>query len=225
MFLILFDFDGTLVDSQHSIVAAMQDAFGSHNLPSPSREDVLSVVGLSLDQAVWYLHREANVNLIKSLVAAYKDAYTVNRKRSAYEEPLYAGARETLNSLYKRDDVFLGIATGKSRKGLLRVLDEHDLRGHFQTLQTADDARSKPHPEMIERALRDTGIEKSRTVMIGDTSFDMEMGKIAKVTPIGVSWGYHDVNRLKKTGAKHVVDNFSELQSILTSFCEQREAV
>ncbi len=225
MFLILFDFDGTLVDSQNSIVEAMQTAFISHDLPVPTRNEVVSVVGLSLDQAVWYLHREADVNLIKRLVAAYKEAYTAIRQRSAHEEPLYDGALDALNSLYRRDDVFLGIATGKSRKGLLRVLNDHNLRNHFQTLQTADDARSKPHPEMIERALMDTGIEKSRTVMIGDTSFDMEMGKIAKVTPIGVSWGYHDVSRLEKSGAKHTVNDFSELLSILTSFCEQREAV
>lgn len=225
MYLILFDFDGTIVDSQNSIVEAMEYAFASHQLPRPSRNAVKSIVGLSLQQAIWELHNTADFNLIKSIEKNFKDAYAEIHSRPDHEDPLFDGVKDVLEAFSGQDNVFLGIATGKSRKGLLHTLERHDLSHYFHTLQTADDARSKPHPEMIDRALDATGIEKSDTVMIGDTTYDMEMGKIAKVTPIGVSWGYHHIDDLSQAGAKHIVHTFPELLSILTRFCEKKEAV
>ena len=108
--------------------------------------------------------------------------------------PPYAGIAEAVRTLAGRDDFVLGIATGKSRRGVARVLDREGWHGHFLTIQTADDHPSKPHPSMILRAMNETGAEPVSTLMVGDTSFDMEMARNANVGAVGVGWGYHETS-------------------------------
>jgi phosphoglycolate phosphatase len=128
---------------------------------------------------------------------------------------MFPGALEAIAGLAARPDTLLGIATGKSRRGVDRLLEREGLAGVFATIMTADDAPSKPHPAMIQQAMAETGAEANGTVMIGDTSFDILMARAASVRGIGVGWGYHDAEELTEAGAEAVAADFSELLSLL----------
>ncbi|MBX3508311.1 MAG: HAD family hydrolase [Parvibaculum sp.] len=213
--LVVFDCDGTLIDSQHMIVAAMNHAFDAHGLENLPREKVLSIVGLSLDEAIEALVPHVDLPLRRKLTESYKGAFFELRSRKDLAEPLFPGVREALDALSKRDDVLLGIATGKSQKGLRHALESHGLRDYFVTLQTADDAPSKPHPEMLRRAMRETGIDPADTVLVGDTTFDMQMARAARAHALGVDWGYHEPHLLTQSGARAVLDDFGGLAPAL----------
>ena len=212
---VIFDVDGTLVDSQADILAAMSGAFEAEGLVAPSRDAVLGIVGLSLDVAIPMLARGADHAACMRMVQGYKDAYAGLRRLLGADvsSPLYAGAREALLSLKGKDEVLLGVATGKSRRGLEKLIEAHGLDGMFLTRQVADDHPSKPNPSMIFQAMADLGVEARDTVMIGDTSFDMDMARAAGVGFIGVAWGYHEVARL--AGADVIIENFAQLEGAL----------
>lgn len=212
--LILFDVDGTLVDSQGSIVSAMTAAFGALSLPVPERADILSIVGLSLPHAMARLAAEQSASVQNSLVEAYKEAYHAQRlEQGAAQSPLYPGALDVLQALHAVPENLLGVATGKSQRGLDALLEVHGLEHYFVTRQVADHHPSKPHPSMIDTARAETGVEAASTVMIGDTSFDMQMAKAAGVAGVGVSWGYHAAATL--TDAALVIDSFEQLSPAL----------
>jgi phosphoglycolate phosphatase len=217
--LILFDCDGTLVDSQHVIFAAMTHAYDAHGLPCPEIDVVRRVVGLGLVEAIEALAPELGREEHVTLAQAYKSAFGLLRQDPRHREPLFPGVRETLVSLAEAG-FLLGVATGKSRKGLASTLRLHGLGDVFVTLQTADDAPGKPHPGMIENALRATGAARADTVMVGDTVFDIRMARNARVHPLGVSWGYHDVAELTEAGALHVLDAYAALPPWLAALWE-----
>ena len=159
---------------------------------------------------------DAEPALHAALAEEYRSAY--HRLRAAgtlVVEPLYPGIRETLVALDAAGWV-LGVATGKSDRGLALILAHHDLTHHFMTLQTADRHPSKPHPAMLERAMLEAGATPADTVMIGDTGFDMAMGVAARARAIGVDWGYHDAATLHEAGAEVVVADAAELRAVLT---------
>ena len=211
MNLVIFDCDGTIVDSQHMIVAAMDRAFATHGLVALPRAQTLSIVGLSLDQAIGRLLPGADKPLIDAVGQAYKAAFFDLRQDPANHEPLYPGAIEAIRQLAARDDTVLGIATGKSRRGVNAIFDRMDLHPHFVTIQTADGHPSKPHPSMIRTAIQEVGTTAASTVMIGDTTFDIEMAKNAEVAGIGVAWGYHPVDQLKLAGAHEIIATYDDL--------------
>lgn len=213
MRLIVFDVDGTLVDSQHLIVAAQAAAFAEVGLPAPERRVALSVVGLSLPQAFRRLVGEDGPVL--ELSERYKAAYNRLRIDPDYEEPLFPGMGDLLDRLYARQGVALGIATGKSRRGVDRLLAHYGWEDRFVTTQTADDAPSKPDPAMLLQAMKDAGTGPDSTVMVGDTTFDIGMAVAAGVAPIGVAWGYHAPGTLYRAGAVSVVDSAAALDGIL----------
>ncbi len=217
--LVMFDCDGTLVDSQHMIFAAMNHAFDQHGMACPDLDSVRRVVGLGLVEAIEalvpHLDRDAHVTLAES----YKDAFGHLRHDPLHAEPLFPGVREALSAL-SGAGYLLGIATGKSRRGLASTLNLHGLRDLFVTLQTADDAPGKPHPGMLENALRATGARREDTVMIGDTVFDIRMARNAGIHPLGVSWGYHSAEELADAGARHVLDDYAGLSPWLGSLWE-----
>jgi phosphoglycolate phosphatase len=207
MNLIVFDMDGTLIDSQAMIVAAMQAAWAGEGLDAPPRAATLSIVGLSLPVAMARLAPDLPEGRRDRLVAGYKAAFTALRATEL--APLYPGAREAVETLAARPGTVLGIATGKSRRGLDHVLDAHGLRGHFATAQVADDHPSKPDPSMLRAALSAVGA--ARAVMVGDTTFDIDMARAAGLPGIGVAWGYHPPANLRAAGAVVVLEAFAAL--------------
>ena len=213
MRLVVFDVDGTLVDSQHLIVAAQGVAFSEVGLPAPERRVALSVVGLSLPQAFRRLVGEDGP--VDELSERYKLAYNRLRLDPEHEEPLFPGMAELVEGLHAREDVALGIATGKSRRGVDRLLDHLGWTEWFVTTQTADDAPSKPDPAMLTQAMAAAGTRPDTTVMIGDTTFDMAMAVAAGVAPIGVGWGYHRPGALYGSGAVTVVETAAALNGLL----------
>lgn len=216
--LVMFDMDGTLLDSQDVIFEAMCRAFGMMGLKPRTRAEVLSIVGLSLEEAVSTLVPGLTDKEIKDGAALYKESFIAIRAEKGAEgaAPLYDGVREGLERLYKDDFLLMGVATGKARRGLDHAYASHDLGKFFVTHQTADDHPSKPHPSMLTTALAETGTEARRAVMVGDTQFDMEMAKAAGFHAIGVDWGYHPVERLG--AADQILSHFSDLPDYLNDY-------
>ena len=219
--LVVFDLDGTLVDSQHSIVAAMAEAFAAQGLVAPDAKAVRQVVGLSLEDAVARLvHHEQSVQ-VPAIAEGYKSAFLRARARPDHHEPLFPGAREAL-AVLDEADYLLGIATGKGRRGLEVSLERHGLRDFFVTLQTADIGPGKPAPAMLKRAMTETGIGPEATLVVGDTTFDMEMAVSAGAGAVGVDWGYHEAAALREAGALAVVESFNSLPPLIEEFLGPR---
>ncbi|MBN9670933.1 HAD-IA family hydrolase [Roseibium aggregatum] len=226
MYLIIFDVDGTLVDSQNSILHGLQVGFDAAGLPMPDRQRALSIVGRSLEEAFSDLVGPAYQDKVAMMADAYRQSKFSRREQGLEIDPLYPGAREAIERFHAREDVLLGIATGKALRGVRHMQEVHDLHGMFATIQTADTSPSKPHPDMIFRAMAETGAEPGRTVMLGDTGFDMTMAREAGAHAIGVTWGYHESTRLNAEGAELIVDSFEELdQAVAELFKFDEETV
>jgi phosphoglycolate phosphatase len=209
--LAVFDCDGTLVDSQVNICRAMEACFAVAKLDPPSRNDIRRIVGLSLVPAIAQLLPEADTRLHEVLAEDYKRAFHTLRQTGTLDpEPLYDGIAETIETL-DANGWLLGVATGKSDRGLALILAHHGLTHRFVTLQTADRHPSKPHPSMLELAMAEAGAGPETTVMIGDTSFDMAMARAAGAHALGVAWGYHTAHELREAGAHHVAEHASAL--------------
>ncbi len=208
--LCVFDCDGTLVDGLASISACMDEAFATCGLAVPPADAVKRVIGLSLADAILRLLPAGDRALAARLAAAYTLAFGDRRRRGAVEDPLYPGVLAALDNL-DAAGWLLGIATGKSSAGAQATLAGHGLGSRFVTLQTADVAAAKPAPEMLLRAMAETGARPEGTVMVGDTCYDMEMARSARVGAIGVAWGYHDAGELEAAGADVVVSSFAEI--------------
>jgi phosphoglycolate phosphatase len=208
--LAIFDCDGTIVDSQADICLAMEQCFAAAGLPPPTRERTRRVVGLSLVEAMQAMHPEGEADVHLALAEDYKFAFQRLRGAGLVEEPLYEGMSELIYAL-ESDGWLLGVATGKSDRGLRLCLERHALHPRFVTLQTADRHPSKPHPSMIEQAMADAGAAPETTMMIGDTSFDMAMARAAGVTAVGVAWGYHEPQELLAAGADFIAQQPSDI--------------
>ncbi|QIB35458.1 HAD-IA family hydrolase [Ancylobacter pratisalsi] len=211
MKLALFDCDGTLVDSQNVIVAAMTRAFARAQIDLPPRKALLGIVGLSLVEAMRRLGDGDPQFPAEQLAQFYREAFHALRGEPDFAEPLFPDIRMVLDHLSAREDVVLGIATGKSQRGVAAVLSHHGLEGRFITIQTADDAPSKPHPAMVLQAMQATGAAPMDTILIGDTSFDMTMARAAGARAIGVTWGYHASDLLRSSGAERLVSDGTAL--------------
>ena len=212
--LAIFDCDGTLVDGQANICMAMEHAFEEVGMVPPPRHATRRIVGLSLVEAMQVLMPDADDALHRDMADRYKASFFTLRGNGLVDEPLYDGIAALLTTL---DDSgwLLGVATGKSDRGLERCLDFHGIKGLFVTLQTADRHPSKPHPSMIHQALADAGATASDAVMIGDTFYDIKMGVAAGCKTIGVGWGYHPLDELREAGADYLVETMDELHTVL----------
>lgn len=224
MKLAIFDVDGTLVDSQAMIAASLTAAFRAEGIAVPERSRMLSIVGLSLVDAMAALTPGEDHTTHERLAAAYKRAFWEHRSRGEHTETLFPGAEELLVKLRARGDVALGIATGKSRRGVAHLIEKHGWDGWFATIQTSDDHPSKPHPSMIATALSETATAATKTIMIGDTSYDIEMARAAGVRAAGVSWGNHAAAELTKAGAHAISHDFNELERHLDSLWQENAA-
>jgi phosphoglycolate phosphatase len=213
--LIVFDCDGTLADSQYVVVEAMRLTFENADLAAPGRHDILRTAGLSVPEAIKALAPEQFPEKRNLLARSYREHCAIMRRQPDGQEPLFPGAASLLSRLAAKNNILLGIATGKSRRGVVRFIEENRLQGIFSTIQTASDAPSKPHPAMLLQAMEETGASPGATVMIGDTSYDMIMAACANADAIGVTWGYHTAADLKMAGASTVVSSFSALERAL----------
>lgn len=215
--LALFDCDGTLVDSQAAICRAMDECFAAHGLVAPDRHATRRVVGLSLPQAMCALLPDGAPALHDAMAETYKTAFQRHRAEGLVDEPLFDGIVDAIDAL-DRAGWMLGVATGKSDRGLRLCLERHGLHGRFVTLQTADRHPSKPHPAMLHAAIAEAGAAPETTVMIGDTSFDMMMARSGGAHALGVNWGYHDADELRQAGAAAVVDSAADLTAWMERF-------
>ena len=210
MKLIIFDCDGTLVDSQHTIVGRMTAALKGLGYAVPNPGKIRALIGLSLEETIQRLLPDSNAIVVDHLAAAYQEQFIEHHEPDGSLEPLFPHAEKTLRKLHSRG-YLLGVATGKSQHGLEAILEGHKLRDIFSTLQTADGHPGKPHPSMLLQAMAETGVEANDTLMLGDTSFDMAMAVNAGVHPVGVVWGYHCVDALRLAGARTVLDDYCDL--------------
>ena len=214
MRLAVFDCDGTLVDGQADVCEAMDDAFAAQGLAPPDRHLTRRMVGLSLPEAMRKLLPGGEDQTHDALAAHYRDAYRARRTAGVLDEPLFDGVAALLERL-SGAGWLLGVATGKSDRGLAHCLSTHGIAGHFVTLQTADRHPSKPHPAMLQAAMDAVGARPAETAMIGDTAYDIAMAGAAGVRAIGVSWGYHPPSELIASGAQAVADNAAALFDLL----------
>ena len=212
--LAIFDCDGTLVDSGEVICTAMARACEAEGLPAPDDAATRRIIGLSLLEAVTTLHPGLPLPRLERLAGGYKSAFQDLRAEQAVHEPLFDGIADVLGSLAERGWV-LGAATGKSDRGLALCLAAHGIAPHFVTLQTADRHPSKPHPGMVEAAMRDAGAEPAGTVVIGDTTYDMAMARAAGARAIGVAWGYHHPEELRDAGAHAIAERPHDIPALL----------
>ena len=208
--LAIFDCDGTLVDSGGTIHRALRSTFDAHGLECPPRMVTKKVIGLSLDEAFAALVPDGDH---AALSQTYKDAFFAMRSQGVVEEPLFDGIVEALDAF--RDGGWqLGVATGKSLRGLTHCLAANRITDHFVTLQTADNHPSKPHPSMVLAAIAEAGSSADRTVFIGDTAWDMGSARGAACGAIGAGWGYHDETELRDAGAHSVALDPAELVAL-----------
>lgn len=218
--LALFDCDGTLVDSQHAIIAAMVAGFEAEGLPPPPANDVRRVVGLPLVDAVARVAPGLGADAHEAIAEAYKAAFYRNRLAGTHPEPLYDGVIEALDAL-EAAGFLLGVATGKSRRGLDATLAHHGLTKRFVTLQTSDRVAGKPAPDMVYAALAESGVGAGGTVVIGDTTFDILMARNARVPSVGVAWGYHDGAELLAAGADRLILDYAALPAAVTALVDR----
>jgi phosphoglycolate phosphatase len=212
--LAVFDCDGTLVDGQADVIWAMRRAFERAQAQAPTDNLVRRMVGLSLPVAVRELAPELDEERQRAVVEFYKSSFRARREEGLLDEPLYDGIAELLRGLAE-DGWTLAVATGKSDRGLEACLAAHGITDLFASLQTADRHPSKPHPAMLEAALFEAAAQPGEAVMIGDTTFDIDMARAANVESIGVAWGYHSPGELAAAGAIGVAADVAQLGRML----------
>lgn len=213
MKLVIFDFDGTLVDSRKLITESNRIVFGKFGFAPPPEDESFSLVGLSLELAL--LQLAGPDAPVEKMIATYQGVLPLLRADAAYAEVPFDGAAALLAALSEHKGVHLGIATGHVSHMIAPALERFGWQSLFSTVQTADKAPSKPHPAMILQALSETNVEAEDAVMIGDTAFDIEMACAAGIRGVAVSWGYHRHDRLRGAGALRVVDDMKELSDYL----------
>jgi len=220
--LAVFDLDGTIVDSQSLIVSGMHTAGDAQSVPLPDAAAVKQIIGLPLETAIERLFPSSDEQTHRSLTDSYRDAIISMRQQGLAEEPLFPDADRVLGEL-ESGGWLLGMATGKSHRGVVSSLKPYGLLESFLTVQTADRGPGKPSPDMLFRAMEEVGVEKNYTVMVGDTTYDIEMARNAGTYAIGVAWGYHNVEELNQAGAHAIVQNWASLPSIMQALVEKEK--
>lgn len=212
--LLVFDWDGTLMDSEARIVACLRSAIADLELEPRDDESLKNIIGLGLAEAINTLYPGSDDKLHKLMVDRYRYHFLTANPTSS---ELFAGAEETLQLLTEAG-YLLAVATGKGRQGLDKVLEETGLGGYFHATRCSDETFSKPHPLMLEQLMDELGAEPAETLMIGDTEYDMQMAGNARAHALAVSYGVHEKERLMKHNPLHCIDAIDELQTWLDSY-------
>lgn len=222
--LAIWDMDGTIVDSRDLIQRAMTRAFEETGLTPPQYDDTRRIVGLGLIEACRILAPpDISKDLLERLVDSYRGAFRTLRTQPGFHEPLYDGARETLEVL-REQGWLIAMATGKSRAGIRSLFETHALEHFFDTIWCADDGPGKPHPFMVEQAMNALGVEPGASLMVGDAIHDIAMGRAAGVRTYGVSWGFGAAHELEEAGAHEVHHDFDTLRKSLLAFTPGMES-
>jgi phosphoglycolate phosphatase len=212
--LIVFDWDGTLMDSTSAIVRAAERAMDDVGLPRPPPEKIRGIIGLGLKESWDSLFPGRGTDGFASFVERYRDHF-VNAERLSIRP--YPGVEDLVEELHGRG-VLLAVATGKSRRGLDRDLLETGLGRFFKFSVTSDESRSKPHPDMLLRIIEHLGVDPGRTLMIGDTEFDLHMAREARTGSVAVAWGAHGRQRLEASAPLACLDQLTDLPRWLKDF-------
>ena len=220
MRLILFDVDGTLIDSKAIIHESMRLTFQRWGYGEPSAEATRTLIGLTLDTAIASLLSREVDDEILAMVSDYKDIYLQLSRQPEMQSLPFVGITAMIDRLARRNDVMLGLATGKSRRGVRTMLETPHFSGRFAVSRCADDCPSKPHPAMVLECCDEAGISPSRTLVVGDTSFDMEMACAARATGLGVSWGNHPTGHMLSAGACAVAHSSLALQKMVDDWLD-----
>lgn len=216
MKLVLFDCDGTLVDSAKLIHEVMARTFVDFDLAPPTPAATRSIIGLTLDIAIARLRGEQHASDIDfAMTARYKERFGPVRLEPGFQEPLFDGIKGMMDSLTQREDYILGAVTGKSRRGLAMICETHGFDKTFFVSRTADDCPSKPHPAMVTECCDVAGIDPKDTIVIGDAIYDMQMARAAGAKALGVSWGYGLKDDLWTEGAHAVADHPNEIPDLI----------
>lgn len=206
--LIVFDWDGTVMDSTGVISSSIQAACRDLGLNVPDDETARHVIGLGLDQALRYAVPSMPDALRPDLVARYRHHFLSQDEKI----PLYAGAKETIAELYA-DGYWLAVATGKSKAGLTRAMEATSMSRYFHATRTADQTSSKPDPAMLLELMEELGVFADRTLMVGDTTHDLQMAQNAKVDSVAVGHGAHPPERLQELNPLALLKDFSGLRT------------
>lgn len=208
--LLIFDWDGTLMDSAGVIVNCIQAACADLGWPVPSREAASHIIGLGLKEAVASLFPDRSEDEHPVLAERYRHHYLAQD----HAIPLFGGARELIAELHGQG-YLLAVATGKARRGLARAFEHTGLEPFFHASRTADETFSKPHPAMIEQLLDQLMVEPQRAIMIGDTSHDLQMARNAGVPSLAAAYGAHPVENLRVFEPLAVCERFEDLAAWL----------
>jgi phosphoglycolate phosphatase len=218
MRLVVFDCDGTLVDSQQAIVASTEAALATYGLGAPSRTAILHAVGLPVDVAMRLHAPDVDDETLAKVIDVFRDSYQKLSQQDDRGQVMFDGLHDLICQLGEQDQLAMAIVTMKSRRGLGRVVDAYNIRSYFQSLKSADDGPGKPAPDLLLDAMRECDVSAEQTVMVGDTSFDMLMAKAAGAHAVGVAWGYQDIDELEEAGADEIANSPEQLQRILANF-------
>lgn len=221
MKLVLFDCDGTLIDSAAVIHESMEKTFTEAGFPAPELASTKSIIGLTLDIAIARMLKREIDDEINRMVHRYKHHSHTMRSAENCHEPFYDGVWELLRELRQSDEILLGVVTGKSRRGLDSLVDKYDLGSALITTRTADECPSKPHPAMVLECCVETGIDPGRTIVIGDAIYDMQMAGNAGARAVGVTWGYCNRAALIEAGADHIVEDPAQLKPIIDALAHE----
>lgn len=212
--LIVFDWDGTLMDSTDHIINCMQQAIKQLAMPTLNDNTIRCIIGLGLTEAALELYPDASENVIDQLANSYKQVWL----NSPYDPPLFEHATTLIQQL-SQQDYFLGVATGKSRRGLNKVLQSTQLSDFFHATRCADECHSKPHPQMLAELIDYCGVNPKATLMIGDTEYDLQMAHNAGADSLGISHGAHSIELLQACQPQDIVSDLFHTQKWLASRC------
>ncbi|HEY4031067.1 MAG TPA: HAD-IA family hydrolase, partial [Caulobacteraceae bacterium] len=188
--LVIWDVDGTLVDSRRTIFESMKAAYALSGLAEPTYDEVRQIVGLQLNEAIQTLQPQLSVQAVGRVADAYREAFRATIDQPGHIEPLYEGAAETLDRL-REGGWKIAMATGKSRRGVETAIRMHGWADLFDSTHSSDDGPGKPHPSMVLEAMKALQVGPERTIVVGDTAHDMRMARSAGAYAQGVSWGFH----------------------------------